>query len=206
MKIGIDIGAWVGDTLNIFKDFDLVYAFEPNKFAFEKLKNNVGNDSKYKLFDIAVSNFTGTQQFHAMESEGLSSLLIYDEDGEFAQEIQRRSSGENIAKIKETYDVKTIRLSDFFEQENITHVDYLKIDAQGCDLLVIESLGDKVNLVKVIECEAQIKPLYKNQPLINDVINYMNNINFEMVSNGYNENPNNQNWESKLVFKNKSYA
>jgi FkbM family methyltransferase len=204
-KIGIDVGAWIGDTLPLFNNFDYVYAFEPNKFAFQRLKESFSNNPKYKLLNTAISNVTGRQNFNAMEIEGLSSLLEYDKDGEFAKEIQRRANSNSTSNIVESYEIDTIRLDDFLNTEKIERVEYLKIDAQGCDLLVIDSLGERINDVSIIECEVQIKQLYKNQLLIDDVLGYMKNTNFDIISNSFNENPLNQGWENKLVFKNKRY-
>ena len=58
---------------------------------------------------------------------------------------------------------------------NIGSIFYLKIDAQGHDLVVIRSLEDKISLVDYIECEVQITgfEVYKGQTVKTELIQHM---------------------------------
>jgi len=57
----------------------------------------------------------------------------------------------------------TIRLDTFLELYDINHIDYLWIDAQGSDFNVLQSLGNKIRIVKEGKCEGSERVnLYKN--------------------------------------------
>ena len=73
-------------------------------------------------------------------------------------------------------------------QENyIEHIDFLKIDTQGTDLNVIKSLGKMINKVDIIEAEVQIKPLYKNSFQKEEIIDFMEKNNFNLILEEENE-------------------
>jgi FkbM family methyltransferase len=154
-KIIIEVGANDGnDTLKYVSHENIfLYTFEPvpvmADFVISKLNDK--EYSNYKLLRYAVSDTEGVQQFNLSEPGGnyaCSSL------NEFSDDIHEKWPGRADFIKTSTIDVQTIRLDTFIEQENIKEIEFLHIDAQGSDLKVLQSLGDKANIVKYGRCEA----------------------------------------------------
>lgn len=201
-KIGFDIGSWNGDTLFKFPEFDEIYAFEPHPVGFNELKEKkIPNVYAYNL---GISSIPGVKKFYGETRPvygGCSSFLELDNTGEFTEILKKRWNMD--FKMIE-FDIDCIRLDSFLLNNNIDHIDFLKIDTQGSDYDVILSLGDKIKHVKKIELEVILKPFYKNQPTRDDIINYLQDKNFILIE----ETPNhdeNLGYENNLIFINKNY-
>jgi FkbM family methyltransferase len=154
-KIIIEVGANDGnDTMKYISNEDtFLYTFEPvpvmADFVISKLNN--AEYKNYKLLRYAVSDREGLQQFNLSDPGGnyaCSSL------NEFSDDIHEKWPGRADFVKTSTIDVQTIRLDTFIEQENISEIEFLHIDAQGSDLKVLQSLGDKAGVVKAGRCEA----------------------------------------------------
>src|ERR1700694_3370122 len=95
------------------------------------LRNYVG-------LPIAVSERGGHAEFHLNKYEQSSSLLPADEEG------VKEWITEQKFEVVGTVTVPTMRLDTFMNDAGIEFVDYLKIDAQGLDLEVVKSAGDRL--------------------------------------------------------------
>jgi len=79
--------------------------------------------------------------------------------------------------------MECIRLDTFCKQIDIETVDIIWMDLQGAELMALQGLGDIINNVKVIETELEIKPIYTNQSLFEEVDIFLKNKNFNRVYN-----------------------
>lgn len=198
-KIGFDIGSWNGDTLYKFPDYDIIYAFEPHPIGFNELQFK--NISNVKCYNLGISSIPGIKTFYAEKKPiygGCSSFLKLDEAGEFTKTLKERWKM-NFEMIP--YQIECVRLDDFMKKNNISHIDFLKIDTQGSDYDVVLSLGEKIVKVKKIELEIILKPFYKEQPSRDTVVEYLTNKGFELIE----EIPNheeNKGYENNLTFLN----
>jgi hypothetical protein len=80
--------------------------------------------------------------------------------------------------------VPTIRLDTFLNQCGIQTVAYLKIDAQGADLAVVRSAGERLRDINCISLEVQTTtvPLYRNASRKEDVLQFLRDAGFELVA------------------------
>jgi len=179
-KIGFDIGACLGDRISDFKDFDEIYAFEPSPYAFDILLEKCKNDSRIKCFKIGISDENGFKKFNCHDHYGYSSFLEIDKEGEFSKKCDREDSGfDNIVSVIE---VETKRVDTFMQENCIDHIDFIKVDTQGNDLNVVKSLGEKIDKVDIIEMEVQMKSLYRESCSREEIFNFMQKNNFDLVS------------------------
>lgn len=175
-EVWLDVGMHLGE-----KTFEVaranprlrVYAFEPN---LELAAVHMGRLPNYTVLPLAVAEHDGSATFHINKLPAASSLLPLKPDA-----LQEWIGGEQLAEARAVV-VPTIRLDTFMRQFAIERVDYLKIDAQGAVLAVVQSLGVRVRDVKRIDLEVQITPkgLYAGGSDPAETVAYLQSLGFEL--------------------------
>lgn len=128
----IDIGANVGlFSLYMLKKNNCkrIYAIEPTKKAFEQLSDVLKFESNTSIHKLAIHNFNDKSKIKSVEDNSTISGFI--------DEIHNYT---NCRMNDEEVDVVT--LSRFMNDHNLNHVDLIKIDIEGCEYDVIDSLSD----------------------------------------------------------------
>lgn len=144
----IDVGAHEGEQTFPYAAVDrtlLVYAFEPNLQAATRIMGRLRN---YVVLPIAIAQRDGSAELHLNAYEQSSSLLPADEEGVKSWVTEQEF------KVVGSVTVPTMRLDTFMNRAGIESVDFLKIDAQGLDLEVVKSAGDRLRDVAKIQLEA----------------------------------------------------
>jgi len=72
--------------------------------------------------------------------------------------------------VQGTEEIDTVRFDDIPGTE---HIDYLKLDVQGGELLVLEHAVNRLKQVVVVQTEVEFLPMYENQPLFSDIDQFM---------------------------------
>ena len=128
----IDIGANTGVYALVAKTANYnadVYAFEPIKQVFDKLRGNcVINHYPIECLEYAVSNNDGTAKVFLPATEHVYSVTVN----------QNRLGGS--IRVYEQ-EVKTKRLSSFIEERKIMNIDLMKIDVETHEVEVLEGMG-----------------------------------------------------------------
>ncbi len=107
-----------------------VIAFDPMRFALRCYQQLHASDSRVKFESVALSNESGEAEFHDY-SNMCSSLAV-----RLGQDAHDATS----------YRVPVLRLTDFAQSRGIAHIDFLKIDAEGYDLQVLEGASEMLDL------------------------------------------------------------
>jgi FkbM family methyltransferase len=152
-KIWIDVGAHRGEKTFPIAEQDptlRVYAFEPN---LEQASKVMGRLANFIVLPFAIAEENGMAMFYRNGFSAASSLLPFHEPG-----LNEWVGGEELREVEQIH-VPTIRLDTFLKEMGITKVDYLKIDAQGADLAIIRSLGDRLRDVEKLCLEVQVTPI-----------------------------------------------
>jgi FkbM family methyltransferase len=163
----------------------LVYAFEPDPRTYDALKRASIDVGNYHLFQIAISETSGMAQFNLASYYAASSLLEFSDTAKLYWPLHA-SCFDQVATVC----VETIRLDEFVVKQNIEQIDYLSVDAQGMDLSVLKSLGDKISIVEAGQVEVTNKnknPLYKNSFNYDDLIEFLANNNFDITNIEFND-------------------
>lgn len=203
LKIAFDVGACTGESLHKFKDYDIIYAFEPDWWSYEKLLINTKDFSNIKTYKIGISDIDGKSILNRHDHYMFSSFLELDINGVFTKICSDINYGFN--NILERNEIQTIRLDTFMIENNINHIDLLKIDTQGYDFKVIKSLGKFITNVKKIELEIQLTSLYLNSPTKEEIVNFMIENNFTMTESTTDYGTYRENNEQDLTFENNLY-
>jgi len=134
----VDVGAHHGSSILPYIDRGWkIYAFEPDNTNRAHLLETCGNCDNVTIEKLAVSNEDNQEVsfFTSDESTGISGLNSFHDTHE------------------ETQKVYTITLESYCKQQNIQHIDFLKIDTEGYDKFVLEGLNFNKVKPKVILTE-----------------------------------------------------
>ncbi|GAB4446646.1 MAG: hypothetical protein Fur0028_01260 [Bacteroidales bacterium] len=148
-NIIFDIGANTGIYSLIAKSVNSnadVYAFEPVERVFEKFNKNVElNILKIKTYCLAISDKTG-----------VSKIWDYKSEHEYAASLVMPHVNPDIYI---SYNVQTITLDDFIEQNKIPKIDLIKIDVETHEPMVLEGYS---RYFKIHKPKILIEVLYDN--------------------------------------------
>lgn len=198
--IGIDVGACIGETIDDFKDCDIIYAIEPGKDEYNVLKTKYKDDKRIIPINCAITEQNGERELICYENGRFSSFLELNKDGDFYKFCEENTESFDI--FKEKINVETQRLDTLIEKYKIEEIEYLKVDTQGTDLNVIKSLGKYINIVRKIQLEVQLKELYINSSTKDEIMEYMNDNNFKLIDTIYGLES--KEYENDLIFLNKN--
>lgn len=123
----IDVGAHIGLFTIYASQFcnkGQIFSFEPVKENYDLLMENIKENSlnQVKSFNLAVSNSNDLIKMYLNSDESGHSMFS--------------TSSKNIQ-------VKSISLEKIFEENNIHHCDFLKLDCEGAEYEIIKNLPQK---------------------------------------------------------------
>lgn len=179
-----DVGANAGqDSLERTKTNPNVecWAFEPTPELLVQLASESESfKDRYHIFDCAISDFNGQATFNVADNLGCNSLNTFS-DG-----LDRTWPGRTDFKVVDTIDVQVRRLDDWFREvnPNIDRIDYFHCDTQGCDLKVLQGMGEFLHLIQegMVECARDTEvQLYKENHTIEDMISFLSSNGFEII-------------------------
>lgn len=159
----VDVGANPIDGDPPYKSLMLsggcaVLGFEPQPKALEQLLRAKGPNERYlpqALGDGAMHTL------HVCRAPGMTSLFSPDPSTLGLFDILK-SAGD----VFEELPIQTTRLDDILEIENL---DFLKMDVQGAELMVLQNGRNKLKNAVVAQLEVSFVTLYQNQPALGEV-------------------------------------
>ena len=207
-KVIFDIGSCDGlDSIKyarFFRDCK-VYSFEPLEKNIVLINSNI---DKFKVQNViveklALSDQVGKSVFYL--SSGKPSEFL-DVDWDFGNKSSSLLEP-NLAKellpwleFNETIEVDTNTIFDYCKSNQISLIDFIHMDVQGAELLVLEGSKDYINKIKLIWLEVENMELYKNQPLKNDVENFLLKKGFTKIKDTVNHIAGDQLWVNYNFF------
>ncbi len=161
MRIVIEIGANNGDdTARLVQDADVMYACEPDPALINVLLSRFVTQPKLKIWPYAIDLNEGIKELHIMEHErGINSLYPLHPN---LLQTPLQKHWQYQRGMTHKISIETKRLDTLIKQNNIPHIDYMWIDAQGNDLIVLKSMGDYINILRAgrLECTYKV-PIYE---------------------------------------------
>jgi FkbM family methyltransferase len=136
-RIIFDIGANKGKDSIRWNTKDEIHLFEAHDESVNQLKKTFFKFDDVIINHVAVSDVDGESPFY-IDEEGYSSSLL-----------PLTEVGEKFIKIKTIQQVRTIRLDTYIQSiGGVDRIDWLKIDTQGMDLKILQSLGKWIDIVR----------------------------------------------------------
>lgn len=133
LKTMFDVGANIGQTWEWFRDNEgaaEIYCFEPVFKPYEELRNKVGNDRNSVLENIAFGEAVGERTIRLFNDTRLNSL-------------KNEVMSDDINSNEELITIDTI--DNYCCKNNITKIDFLKIDTEGYELNVLEGAREMLS-------------------------------------------------------------
>lgn len=155
VKVVVDVGARTDtDIVTIFPGAE-VYMFEPNPVFYQEL---VEKTKQYR--GVTVNNFG---------LGNISAEVAYNDTYQCVDISKQYWLGESRK-------VRIERLEDYVKNAKVTRIDFLKIDAEGCDCDVLRGAGHLIPSIKYIQAEHS-DDIEEIKAVVGD--------NFEMIDVGF---------------------
>ncbi len=126
---------------------------------------------------LALSDTVGDSTLYVTQHPMCSSLFPPNE-----ALLSRFAHLPELVNLDFTVEMETTTLDQFCQQEQIASVDFLQMDVQGAELLVLEGATALLPTVLGLQTEVSFSPLYQNQPLFADVDSYLRQRQFDFFN------------------------
>ena len=132
------------------RQFDVIYAFEPDPEMFEQLKTNYSNVPQITCINAACSKETGPKTLYITENRVSSSLSNVNMSNQ--EQFGGHSGGKPAFK---TTEIHSVNLKEFCTINNIKHIDMLVTDCQGSDYEILTTMKEFIDEKRIDElfCE-----------------------------------------------------
>lgn len=180
-EVGANNGA---DTYRfVDKENSYVYAFEPLPFLCDTIKERLKGYDNLEVFNMAISDYDGSSKFGISDPTkgamdyGCSSLFS------FTDNIEELWPNRGDFNFIEYIDVDVMRMDTFITKNNIERIDFLHCDAQGGDLKVLQSFGDKLSILQsgVVEAASRVN-LYNVDNSGQSIVEFLEQNNFNVTN------------------------
>jgi len=141
-RIIVDVGANVG-IFSIYMKTSYqdsrIYCFEPVPSTFHLLETNLKNVHNVKVFPFGLFNEDRTEKI----------------------QIHSTNTGANTIKMKEklkdhfydTVEIELKKASIVFDELNLDKIDVLKIDTEGCEVEILDSISSRLSSIDYVLLE-----------------------------------------------------
>jgi len=150
------------------KKYLQVIGFEPDKTEFDSLIENLPTNTN-TIYNVALYKEQRDDLDLFITRDG-NLCSIFEPDRNILDDFPETERFDLLKKVQ----VKADTLDNVLKNSNIGCVDFIKVDTQGSELFVLE--GAKSILERSVfgvEVEVEFLPMYKNQPLFDDVNKFM---------------------------------
>ena len=175
--ICLDIGA-AGEIPEHWVNFSNKTNIPLNVFAFDenpsKDKNNKHKNININFLPFLLGEKEETRKFYILKRDTGSSIYKLNEN--FAKEFHYPE----YHSLEKTIDVKLTTLNKLILEKKILSPHVIKLDTQGSELDILKGMKSELSKIILVETEVEFIPLYKNQPLFNDIDMFLKKNDFDL--------------------------
>ena len=183
INVLFDIGANTGQYALKMRELgykNKIISFEPLSQAFKDLRKNSLRDNNWIVNNYALGNENIINFINVARNSYSSSILNM-----LPKHIESAPNSKFIDR--EQIEIKKLdSVFDSFCDNNRENV-MLKIDTQGYEKNVIDGAANSLQIIKIIQLEMSLIPLYENEMLYKEMIEYLEAKGFTLFSleNGF---------------------
>jgi FkbM family methyltransferase len=138
----IDVGANIGlfaIYMKCLNPENVIHCFEPSPSTFRLLKKNVGNIKGINIYPYGLFN-----------SEGVATMYLNNDN---TGENSIKATSSESQDIKEMITIPLKETNSEFDKLNITALNVLKIDTEGCEADILENIKHRLDAIDYILLE-----------------------------------------------------
>lgn len=165
----------------------VLYGFDPDEAECTRL-NEMANSKGYKHFYFPFC-LAGKNEYNRKFyiTNNLSSCSLYQPNEKRIKRFRSSAFGkpmptQNAVGLKEIIEINTICLDSWSKNNNITDIDFIKLDIQGAELEVLTGGSALLQTVLGLNVEVWFIPVYIGQPLFCDIDIFLRSHNFDFFS------------------------
>lgn len=165
IEIFFDIGAHKGKYTDLlFKEYNIkkAYLFEPQVKMYNFIKEKYKDNNFINVYNQGVSNKTENVLFYINKHNLTSSIKRLNPKNKYLNLKSKLFSTNLDGMIENNLNIKTIKLEEFFLENNILNIDLIKIDTEGHEYEVLAGLEGKIKFIKAFLIEFHDDETYLN--------------------------------------------
>ena len=173
----LDIGAHRGETAEKYRTRfpeAVIYCFEPSPDSAEALKKKFCDDPQTTVISSAVADRPGQRTLHINEIDQTNSLLH--------EATSSRRYLPKQAFTKAMIQTEVTSVDEFIRTFPLERIDILKMDIQGGELMALKGAAETLSekQIPVIYAEIMFIPHYENQPLLNEIWDFLGQFGYSL--------------------------
>ena len=169
----VDVGA-AGEIMPRWKrvqQYLNYHGFEPDERSRKSLLNKPNACLSYTIHEKIVGSHTSDSTLHLCSIPTNSSTYIPNKSfNQLFADKERFNVVDSIELPTSTLDVL-----------DLNEIDFIKLDIQGGELNALKGAKESLEKVIALEVEIEFQPIYKDQPLFNDINSYLQKHGFEFI-------------------------
>ena len=197
-SVVVEAGTCDGSDTIFFSQYfsnGMVYGFEPIPALYNTVVSRIGHPYNVELVQKALSEKTGKLTIHCSDRFGAdwgSSSILEPKD-----HIQVHPD----ITFKTQIEVDTVNLDDWFLAKKIDHIDFMWLDMQGYEPVVLKSSPLVLSKTQYLYTEVSLMETYRGVMLYPEYKKFLLDNNFEVV---FEDLP----WKDmgNVLFRNKAYV
>ena len=171
-----DVGANTGQYAKLFRSEGFngkILSFEPQSKAFAQLRKNAGRDLQWDVFNIGLGDTDGKSVINISKNSVSSSILHINKSL-----VKTLPETEYVA----AEEISVKRLDNFLKEINFKDRLFLKIDAQGFELRILEGARNCYSNIFALQLELSYVSLYRGEKLFDEMKASVESLGFYLAS------------------------
>jgi FkbM family methyltransferase len=176
INLVLDVGANTGQFGQFLRSLGYrgrIVSFEPLSEAFAGLQKTTAGDPMWSSHNLALGDANGISTINISANSQASSFLPFT-DRTLRIDPSLTYTGTQQATVR--------RLDEFLA--SISQPDdtvYLKIDAQGYEMKILEGASGAIDRFALIQVEASFFQVYQDEALVTDMIRFLDSLGYRVV-------------------------
>lgn len=176
----LDVGAYRGEYVDFLRR-ELAFAgqvlsFEPAAASHRELTKRWANDPRWRGLPFGLGSQPGTASLNVFGAGNFNSLLPAGEYGSHRFTPLAAAAATEAVELRRLDEV----LPELLEHMPSPHV-FLKIDAQGSDLDVVQGAAGVLPAIEAMQLELSVRPCYAGQPALPQAITALAELHYELL-------------------------
>ena len=147
------------------------HGFEPDERSRKSLQNKSNACLSYTIHDKIVGSHTSDSTLHLCSIPTNSSTYMPNKS------FYQLFADKERFNIIDSTELSTTTL----DLLDLNEVDFIKLDIQGGELNALKGAKESLEKVIALEVEIEFQPIYKDQPLFDDINSYLQKHEFEFI-------------------------